>query len=430
MKRMTAVAAILAACLYPSASRCIAEEAERPSFSLVGSLDPHLAYSLENRGSVFSNPLLGSSAPFSDASAGGLIDGKLTFSRDYRSLGLLDFTFRDDALLGSRDGSTVESMAFTVNELYADLNFGDLLFLRLGKQRLSWGSGFVFNPSDPVNPPKDPTSRRAVREGVPALKAEVIALPISLMAFAVVHDSFDETGYGAKLSTSTVPNTDLALSGYWSPSQSWTAALNVSTAPFYSLPGWDSIQVWLEGSLSEGGRYASYAAGPLAGSAAAATAEGLQYALLAGGSAKVPLVRTIALAEYYHLSDGLERDELSAVYRALRSSDGAVLAASAAWFPELARRPGRQARDYAFVSLAQPSITDSGDPVFDKVGLSASCLVNLADGSFYASGDLALTHVKDSSVDLSANWADGGKETEFGNVPARLSFGLELKVFF
>ena len=186
--------------------------------------------------------------PYSNASAFGQIEGKLSFSRDYTSLGLLDFTLRDSALL-SLDGTTLESLSLTVNEFYSDLNFGDLLYLRLGKQRLSWGAGYVFNPSDPVNPPKNPTDQRAILEGVPALKAELIAKPVSLMAFAVLYDDFTQTGYGAKLSTSAVKNSDLSLSGYWSPSQSWTVALNASTAPFYDFPGWDTIQLWFEGSV-------------------------------------------------------------------------------------------------------------------------------------------------------------------------------------
>jgi hypothetical protein len=42
---------------------------------------------------------------------------------------------------------------------------------------------------------------------------------------------------------------------------------------------------------------------------------------------------------------------------------------------------GRQGRDYLFLSLSQPGITDSGHPVLDKIGLSASCLANLDDAS-------------------------------------------------
>lgn len=91
---------------------------------------------------------------------------------------------------------------------------------------------------------------------------------------------------------------------------------------------------------------------------------------------------------------------------------------------------GAFASDYLFLSLAQPSITDSGDPVLDKVGLTLGCLVNLVDYSTYATGDLSLTFVKDSSVDLVADWARGGPDSEFGNALSSLSFGLQAKVFF
>jgi hypothetical protein len=428
VKRKTIILALLAA----SACALAAQEAAAPgspSFSLSGAVAPRLGLSIENEGSAFAG--LPGAAPYSDSSAAGALSGKLSFSRDYTSLGLLDFSFSDDAILAHADGSTLESMAFTVNELYADLNFADLLFLRLGKQRLSWGSGFVFNPSDPVNPPKDPTSRRAAREGVPSLKAELIAKPVSLMAFAVLHDELDETGYGGKLSTSAVPNTDLALSGYWSPSQSWTAAFNLSSAPLYDLPGWDSIQVWFEGSLYDEGRYAAYAEGGMPGSATIGKASGAQYSGLAGMSAQLPVLRTVLLAEYYRLSEGMSKGELADVYRTVRApATKAFATPSAAWYAELGRRPGRQAKDYLFASLSQPSITDSGDPVFDKISLSASCLLNLADLSFYASGGVGLGFVENSSVDLSVNWAEGGSESEFGNLPSKLAMGLELKVFF
>jgi hypothetical protein len=201
-------------------------------------------------------------------------------------------------------------------------------------------------------------------------------------------------------------------------------------APFYDLPGWDAIQVWVEGSAYGKGRYLAYAVGGTPGSATTALPSGTQYAVLVGSSAQVPVLRTMVLAEYYHLTEGLSGTELASVYKALRSSNGSVVLDSQAWYAELARRPGRQASDYLFASLTQPSVTDSGDPIFDKIGASLSCLLNLVDGSTYASADLSLAFVKDSSVDLSCSWARGVEDSEFGNVPAKLSLGLELKVFF
>jgi hypothetical protein len=93
---------------------------------------------------------------FEQATAPSALRAVLSFARGYRALGLLDFTFADSNLLANADGALLETLSFDVNRFYADLNFGDLFYLRAGKQRLKWGAGWVFNPSDPVNPPKDP----------------------------------------------------------------------------------------------------------------------------------------------------------------------------------------------------------------------------------------------------------------------------------
>jgi hypothetical protein len=362
--------------------------------------------------------------------AGGLIDGKLVFSRQYSTLGLMDFTFQETNVIDHANGAKVETLSFLVNELYSDINFGDLFYLRLGKQRLKWGAGFIFNPSDPVNPPKDPTALRAVREGVTALKLELITKYLSLMSFGVFYDALGQTGLGTKLSTSAVGGSDISLSGYWSQSESWTAALNTSFAPLYEIPGWDTLQLWLEGSLYDKGRYSAFSRGSLAGAAVPMPATALQYSVLAGSSATLPEIRTVLLAEYYHLSEGLSRGQLNAVYGALHSSDTAVVTQSSGWFAELARRPGRQGADYLFLSATQPSITDNGDLVLDKIGLAATCLVSLTDLSFFATGGITTSFVKDSEVDLTVIWAHGPADTEFGNAPAALSLELDVKVYF
>lgn len=57
-----------------------------------------------------------------------------------------------------------------VEELFSDLNLGDRLFIRTGKQRIGWGTGYFFNPIDVISQEaidyNDPT---APREGPMAL---------------------------------------------------------------------------------------------------------------------------------------------------------------------------------------------------------------------------------------------------------------------
>ena len=100
------------------------------------------------------------------------------------------------------------------------------------------------------------------------------------------------------------------------------------------------------------------------------------------------------------------------------------------WYTELALRPARLASDYLYVSVTQPTITDNGDLVFDKIGLLASCLVSLTDSSFFATGGVTTTFVKDSEVDLTVTWAHGGADTEFGNTLASVGVTIDVKVFF
>ncbi len=417
MKRTIAISAVILLAAGTLFSQ------EKSFITLTGDVDGQAIMNAQNKASVYPGP-------FTEVAAGALVDGKLTFSRQYTTLGLLDFTFQDANVLDHLNGAKMENLSFLVNELYSDLSFGDLLYLRLGKQRLKWGAGYVFNPSDPVNPPKDPTAMRAVREGVTALKLELITKSISLMSFGVLYDAVGETGVGSKVSTSVIPGTDLSVSGYWSRSESWTGALNASIAPLYDVPGWDTLQVWFEGSLYGKGKYASFAQGVTPGAVVLGTADGIQYNLLAGISAQIPDIRTTVLVEYYHLSEGLSRGELGTVYQALRSTSPLILSESQGWYAELARRPGRQAPDYLFASLSQPTVTDNGDPVFDKIGLTATCLLSLTDLSFFASGGITTTFVKDSSVDLTVSWAHGGDGTEFGNAPSALSAALDVKVYF
>jgi hypothetical protein len=234
------------------------------------------------------------------------------------------------------------------------------------------------------------------------------------MTFGVLYDALGQTGVGSRLSTSVIPSTDVALSGYWSRSESWTAALNASVAPLYEVPGWDTLQLWFEGSLYDKARYLSFFS----------STGGPQYSFLTGATATIPDIRTVLLAEYYHLSEGLSTGDLAAVYQGLRSLPNEQ------WYRELARRPARQGSDYVYVSVTQPTITDDGNPVLDKIGLSASGLVSLTDSSFFGTAGIITTFVKDSEVDLTVTWAHGGPDTEFGNAPAAVGVTLDVKVFF
>jgi hypothetical protein len=52
-----------------------------------------------------------------------------------------------------------------LSELYGSYAFGEHAHLTLGKKRVVWGPGFALNPTDLLNPPKDPTDPAMQRAG-------------------------------------------------------------------------------------------------------------------------------------------------------------------------------------------------------------------------------------------------------------------------
>lgn len=365
--------------------------------------------------------------PFNRTSSFVALNGKLLFTKQYTALGLLDFSITDNDILSQVDGKILENVEFGVNEMYADINFGNVFFLRLGKQRLKWGVGYSFKPSDPVNPPKDPTDLTRSLEGVRAIKAEFISRIISLMAFGVFNGKLD--GIGSKLSTSSVKNTDLSLSLYIDDLRSQLIALNTSFVPFYDFPGWDSFQIWTEGCIYEKARYNSFQEGSLAGSVGMYAKSGQKYNFLLGAQGQLP-TNTTLIAEYYHISEGLTKKDEQAIFTAFRSPDPDIFASSQPWLTELADRPSQLCQNNFFFSLVQPTFTENGNPFWDYIGLSTNCLLNLTDLSFLFLTTLTTTYIKDSSIDLRLSWAHGNKDSEYGNMAYNYSIALISRIYF
>ncbi len=60
----------------------------------------------------------------------------------------------------------------SINELYLHHEFLPALNVLVGKKRFVWGSGLAYNPTDLLNPPKDPTDPTFQRAGAWMVRAE------------------------------------------------------------------------------------------------------------------------------------------------------------------------------------------------------------------------------------------------------------------
>ena len=81
-------------------------------------------------------------------------------------------------------GGTGDETSFTLRQGYAQYWWGTGVGLRAGKQRVAWGSGFVWNPTNRLEPPKNPINAGLEQEGVWAARLDVV--PASWAGVALV----------------------------------------------------------------------------------------------------------------------------------------------------------------------------------------------------------------------------------------------------
>ncbi len=111
--------------------------------------------------------------------------------------------------------SKTEYVVFRIEELFADINFNKIAYLRIGKQFLKWGTGILWTPSDLINVgKKDILDPYQVREGTYGAK---LSIPFGTLAtfytFANMNnaDNVDQLSSASKLEV-LIGKTELSVS--------------------------------------------------------------------------------------------------------------------------------------------------------------------------------------------------------------------------
>ncbi|HEX5746598.1 MAG TPA: hypothetical protein VFZ09_10155 [Archangium sp.] len=79
--------------------------------------------------------------------------------------------------------SSAAKPLLSLNELYVSHEVVPQLHLLAGKKRVIWGAGMAFNPTDLINPPKDPTDPNFQRAGAYMVRVEV---PLEKYTFSLL----------------------------------------------------------------------------------------------------------------------------------------------------------------------------------------------------------------------------------------------------
>jgi hypothetical protein len=309
-----------------------------------------------------------------------------------------------EELISSQSDETEQRIAFELHEAFLSVPLTDFLFLTLGKKRIVWGTGLSYNPSDFINPPKDPLYPNEERRGVYSVLLELFTEWFSITQALVLYDDIEYFGYGTKISTSAlVPATDLHIIFYYSENAGINLGASFDTTPFGDIPVLQNLALHGEAGFSQISNRFIYSSG---------TGDLIQRAgrsdfyknFLAGLRYTVPGSDTLVTTEYYYIDDGYLPAEIDNII-------------DYGFITEIVYEPGLFCRHNLMISVNQAQLTQHANAFTDTLGLSASLLINLMDGSFFATGKIESSVINNCIFTLEGGCFFGDKKTEYGLSP-------------
>jgi len=307
-------------------------------------------------------------------------------------------------IISAADDQPAQDISLTLNEAYLNIPLTDFLFFTIGKRRIVWGTGFSYNPSDFINPPKDPLHPGEERRGVYGTMLELFTTWFSLTQVVVFYDKLDYLGYGTKLSTSAlVPSTDINLVFYSEANDGINLGASIDTTPFGELPVLQNLALHAEAGFRQQSGRPVYDAGT--GTLTQRPERDDFYKnLLVGLRYTIPGWETFIALEYYYIDDGYLPGELDKII-----GQGLIT--------NIAYDPGLMGRHTLMCTVNQPQLTQRLNPFTDTLSISATLLLNLLDGSYLVSAVLESTILNGCVFRAEGGFFSGDGSTEYGLSP-------------
>ncbi len=196
-----------------------------------------VSYSISNLTQAFDNYLLSSS-----------LTGKAYFKAQYQMLGqfYISYTFNYPLFYFSDMKKvfaiTSDSATYSLSEIFIDFNIEEVVYLRLGKQIVGWGSSFFWTPVDFVNTEQiDQLAEIDTRGGKNSLRVDIPLGETYFIAFFDLNFIQDE-GSARNIKLYEVPmimrfdfllgGYNIGLSGYYKKDNPWKVGIDFSGSLF------------------------------------------------------------------------------------------------------------------------------------------------------------------------------------------------------
>ena len=346
------------------------------------------------------------------------------------AFGLFDFNM----ILGRNDFNSEfdEKIDFQINEFYGIINFFNWVKLKIGKQRVVWGVSFAHNPSDFINPPKDPTGLDNTKEGVISLNIDLFTTVLTLTGIGVVDDNFETSGIGTKLTTDIIPLTDLNLVYYYSEATDHCMGFSFQSIPFMMSDFLSSLLIYGEAGFAFKSMYPEIEiiddAGPAYLQAQPSTSDDLNYSFSTGILVEIPVIKANLGCEYYYISDAYSKDEFETIIEALQTKDDPGFPNNIIWYDYIS--PAKNSTQYLVLSLGKDYLTEYGNTFTNTFGFNIIFLWCLIDNSSLLTIELKSGIIANSEVIVKVSTAIGDSTSDFGNMPYQTRLELGMKIGF
>lgn len=345
------------------------------------------------------------------------------------------------------DGSfrTENDYKTTINQLFVSHRFSGNMKVTVGRQRILWGHGLAYVPSDFINPPLDPSGLDLTNaKGVDSVSLDWFTSGNSYTLLLNLDDNAERTGVGAKWTNNTIDGFDFNLVYYNSAETGNALALSLSGDPLiFTGESKGELSTTVNFALREKSQYRQTTTQQFIGDPIDGVPNVINYP--APGEVKddrdIWLTYLLGLTyemleshltfrgEYYYIQDAYDKNDLRNIYGALEDPASPLGNLSANWLNSLAY--GRNQHRYFAFTISQDALTEgSGNQFTDNFGWGVSLTRGLEDNSTLGSINLNSRYFENAEITLDLLLPFGNNDSEFGSMSFNWRADLGVNISF
>jgi hypothetical protein len=296
-------------------------------------------------------------------------------------------------------------------QAYVQWSSGDLVTVRVGRQRIAWGSGLAWNPTNRIEAPKNPLNTSLEQQGSLAVRLDVVPFPWAGLILVAARSEIESGDLpfavqapprrtGAVRARFLVRDTDVAVVLSGGSAQPSLLGLDVGRTV-------GEVALHAEASVYRGAEMAP-------------PREGERFWRLAAGLLWTRGEHLTLSAEYFYNAEGYDDLQRAAWLAALRGTSGAEYAAVAGIPFASGLGLGRH-----YVQGGWSSRVSGG-----RWTASARAVLGLTDGSIALTPGLQFSPGGTLAVELDAITLFGPEASEFRLAPLRTAVQTRVRVQF